>query len=201
MIEEPGYDVSDIDEVRVDGKIVKKAKFSYYILNKPIGYVTTTSDEKGRPTVLDLVPSDEKRLFPVGRLDINTSGLLLITNDGELTNKLIHPSSEFKKTYRVRVHGIVTIAKIKWLEKGVDIGGYVTAPANAKIIKHDRNSTVVDIVIHEGKNRQVRRMFKTIGHPVQTLERIGYGNIRIGRLATGNFRKLSHEEIEYLKKF
>lgn len=200
ILKEPGYDVKEGDEIRLFGRVITpETKKVYYLLNKPTGYVTTTMDKEGRPTVMDLVSGEGIRLFPVGRLDYNTSGLLILTNDGDLSNKLMHPSKEFPKTYRVRAAGTVTLSDIRKLENGVDIGGFVTSKAEAKLIRHDKNSTIVDITIHEGKNRQVRRMFKAIGCPVQELTRTGLGTLVIGRLAVGSYRKLSREEVEYLK--
>lgn len=200
ILKEPGYDVKEGDEVRLFGRVITlETKKVYYLLNKPTGYVTTTMDKEGRPTVMDLVSGEGVRLFPVGRLDYNTSGLLILTNDGDLSNKLMHPSREFPKTYRVRAAGTVTLSDIRKLENGVDIGGFVTSKAEAKLIRHDKNSSIVDITIHEGKNRQVRRMFKAIGFPVQELTRTGLGTLVIGRLAVGSYRKLSREEVEYLK--
>ena len=195
-----GYHVQDGDIVEVDGSRVEpQTKMVYYLLNKPTGYVTSTADKEGRPLVTELVP-DGIRVFPVGRLDFNTSGLLILTNDGELSNRLMHPSHGFAKKYLVRAQGIVTIAEAKRLEKGVDIGGFVTSPADVHLIRHDRNSTLAEITIHEGKNRQVRRMFKAVGHPVLELCRTGLGNLEIGRLAVGQCRKLSPAEVEYLKR-
>ena len=195
-----GYHVQDGDVVEVDGsRIEPETKKVYYLLNKPEGYVTSTADREGRPLVTELVP-DSIRVFPVGRLDFNTSGLLILTNDGELSNKLMHPSHGFSKKYLVRAQGIVTRAEAARLEKGVDIGGFVTSPAEVHLIKHDRNSTLAEIVIHEGKNRQVRRMFKAVGHPVLELCRTGLGNLEIGRLSVGQCRKLSPAEVEYLKR-
>lgn len=195
-----GYHVEDGDVVEVNGSVVKPAtKLVYYLLNKPTGYVTSTDDEEGRAVVTELVP-DEVRVFPVGRLDYNTSGLLILTNDGELSNKLMHPRHEFNKTYVARVKGIVSKAEAARLAKGIDIGGFVTSPAEVELIRHDKNSTVAQITIHEGKNRQVRRMFKAIGHPVEELCRTGLGNLTIGKLAVGQCRKLSPAEVEYLKR-
>ena len=185
-----GYHVQDGDIVEVDDiRVEPETKKVYYLLNKPAGYVLVT----------ELVP-DSIRVFPVGRLDFNTSGLLILTNDGELSNRLMHPSHGFNKKYLVRAQGIVTRAEAARLEKGVDIGGFVTSPAEVHLIKHDRNSTLAEIVIHEGKNRQVRRMFKAIGHPVLELCRTGLGNLEIGKLAIGQCRKLSPAEVEYLKR-
>ncbi|MBR0307744.1 MAG: rRNA pseudouridine synthase [Mogibacterium sp.] len=195
-----GYHVQEGDIVEVDGnRIEPESKKVYYLLNKPAGYVTSTADKEGRPLVTELVP-DGIRVFPVGRLDQNTTGLLILTNDGDLSNRLMHPSHEFAKKYLVRAQGIVTIAEAKRLEKGIDIGGFVTSPADVHLLRHDRNSTIAEITIHEGKNRQVRRMFKAVGHPVLELCRTGLGNLEIGRLAVGQCRKLSPAEVEYLKR-
>ena len=200
VLTSPGYHVEEGDVVEVDGvRITPADRKVYYLLNKPAGYVTSTADKEGRPLVTELVP-DEVRVFPVGRLDLNTTGLLILTNDGELSNKLMHPSNEFSKRYVVRAQGIITRAEAARLEKGIDIGGFVTSPSDVHLLKHDRNSTLAEIVIHEGKNRQVRRMFKAIGHPVLELCRTGLGNLEIGRLAVGQFRKLSPAEVEQLKR-
>ena len=200
ILTSPGYHVEDGDIVEVVGvRITPAERKVYYLLNKPAGYVTSTADKEGRPLVTELVP-DEVRVFPVGRLDLNTTGLLILTNDGELSNKLMHPSNEFSKRYVVRAQGIITRAEAARLEKGIDIGGFVTSPSYVHLLKHDRNSTLAEIVIHEGKNRQVRRMFKAIGHPVLELCRTGLGNLEIGRLAVGQFRKLSPAEVEQLKR-
>ncbi|MBR2389222.1 MAG: rRNA pseudouridine synthase [Mogibacterium sp.] len=200
VLTSPGYHVEEGDIVEVDGvRITPAERKVYYLLNKPAGYVTSTADKEGRPLVTELVP-DEVRVFPVGRLDLNTTGLLILTNDGELSNKLMHPSHEFSKRYLVRAQGIVTRAEAARLEKGIDIGGFVTSPADVHLLKHDRNSTLAEIVIHEGKNRQVRRMFKAIGHPVLELCRTGIGNLEIGRLAVGQCRKLRPAEVESLRK-
>ena len=200
VLTSPGYHIEEGDIVEVDGvRITPADRKVYYLLNKPAGYVTSTADKEGRPLVTELVP-DEVRVFPVGRLDLNTTGLLILTNDGDLSNRLMHPSHEFSKRYLVRAQGIVTRAEAAKLEKGIDIGGFVTSPADVHLLKHDRNSTVAEIVIHEGKNRQVRRMFKAIGHPVLELCRTGIGNLEIGRLAVGQCRKLSPAEVESLRK-
>lgn len=200
VLQNLGYNVKEEDRIEVDGTLIKPEKKKvYYLLNKPTGYVTSTYDKEGRPTVMELVP-EEPRVFPAGRLDYNSSGLLILTNDGELSNKLMHPSHEFDKKYMVRATGIVTRAKAARLEKGIDIGGFVTYPAKVKLIRHDRNSTIAEITIHEGKNHQVRRMFKAIGHPVEELCRTGLGNLTIGRVAVGQYRKLSPSEVEYLKR-
>lgn len=200
VLKEPGYEVCDGDRVEVNGRTVEsKQKLEYVLINKPLGMVTTVSDDKERLTVMDVVKDIDARLFPVGRLDYNTSGALIMTNDGELAYRLTHPKHEVYKTYRVRVSGILSNEKAAKLRKGIDIGGFVTSRARVNIIRGNQHSTIVEISIHEGKNRQVRRMFKAVGNPVQELERIAIGDIRLGHLKPGHYRKLTREEIEYLK--
>lgn len=200
VLKEPGYDVVEGDVVEVNGRRIQaEEKKVYILLNKPIGYVTTVSDDKERPTVMDLVKDVDARIFPVGRLDYNTSGMLILTNDGDFAYKVTHPKHELNKTYRARVAGVLSNEKVWKLRKGVDIGGFVTSPAKVEVVKGLPRSTVVDITIHEGKNRQVRKMFKAVGNNVQELERIAIGDIRLGRLAEGHYRKLTREEVEYLK--
>lgn len=200
VLKEPGYEVTEEDTVEVNGiTISAKAKPEYVLINKPLGMVTTVSDDKERATVMDVVADIDARLFPVGRLDYNTSGALIMTNDGELAYRLTHPKHEVYKTYRARVAGILSSEKAARLRKGVDIGGFVTSRARVNIIKGNQHSTIVEISIHEGKNRQVRKMFAAVGNPVQELERIAIGEIRLGHLKAGHYRKLTREEIEYLK--
>lgn len=200
VLREPGYDVAEGDVVEVNGRRIQaEEKKVYLLLNKPVGYVTTVSDEKNRDTVMDLVQDVDARIFPVGRLDYNTSGMLIMTNDGDFAYRLTHPRHEMTKTYRARVSGVLSKEKCARLENGVDIGGFVTSKAKVSVIKGLPRSTIVDITIHEGKNRQVRKMFKAIGNPVQTLTRTAIGNVHLGRLAEGHYRKLTREEIEDLK--
>ena len=200
VLKEPGYEVTDGDKVEVNGtQISAKQKAEYVLINKPLGMVTTVSDDKERLNVMDVVADIDARLFPVGRLDYNTSGALIMTNDGEMAYRLTHPKHEVYKTYRARVAGILSNEKAARLRKGVDIGGFVTSPAKVNIIKGTQHSTIVEISIHEGKNRQVRKMFAAVGNPVQELERIAVGEIRLGHLKPGHYRKLTREEVEYLK--
>ena len=200
VMKEPGYDVKEDDRVTVNGKLVEGAeKPVYYLLNKPMGYVTTVSDDKDRPTVIDLMGDVEKRVFPVGRLDYNTTGALIMTNDGSLTYHVSHPKHEVYKTYLVLVSGQVSKERLWKLRKGVDIGGYVTKPAIVNLVKESKNSTVLEISICEGKNRQVRKMCRAVGHPVQELERIAIGEINLGHLREGAYRKLTKREIDYIK--
>lgn len=201
VLREPGYDVVEGDIVEVNGRRIETSEKKVYILlNKPTGYVTTVSDDRERDTVMDLVADVDTRIFPVGRLDYNTSGMLIMTNDGDFAYKLTHPKHEMPKTYRALVSGVLSDEKCGRLERGVDIGGFRTSPAKVKIVRGLSNATLVDITIHEGKNRQVRKMFRAVGNPVKQLQRIAIGDIRLGRLAEGHYRKLTREEIEYLKR-
>ena len=201
VMKELGYQVEDGDVVMVNGKKIETAgKKVYVVVNKPLGYITSMDDDKDRKTVAELVSDIPERLFPVGRLDYNTSGLLIMTNDGQLTYTLTHPKHEVYKTYIAKVAGVLSDARIAKLRKGVDIGGFVTSPAKVKVIKQMPRHAIVEISIREGKNRQVRKMFAAVGNKVQELQRVSIGDIKLGRLMEGHYRKLNREEIEYLKK-
>ena len=200
VMKEPGYDVQEGDKVEVNGKLVEgQQKLVYVLVNKPFGVITSAKDEKDRVTVMELVKDIDERLFPVGRLDYNTTGALIMTNDGSLTYRVTHPKHELGKTYRALVKGVISNEKARKLRNGVDIGGYVTKRAKVTVLKGNQNSTLVEITIFEGKNRQVRKMFSAIGNPVQELERVAIGTIRLGHLKSGHYRKLTKEEFEYLK--
>lgn len=199
-MKELGYDVVPGDVVEVKGRVIRQDnKLVYIMLNKPKGFVTTAEDEKGRPTVMELIKDIDERLFSVGRLDYNTSGLLLMTNDGDLAFKLTHPKHRIYKTYRARVSGALSAEKIARLRKGVDIGGFVTSPAIVNMIKQGERSAMVEIKIYEGKNRQVRKMFAAVGNKVVDLERTAIGDLYLGHLKEGHYRKLTKQEIQYLK--
>lgn len=200
LMKEPGYEVKEGDVVEVSGRMVEPSKKLVYImLNKPKGYITTLNDDRNRPTVMNLVNDIEERVFPVGRLDYNTSGMLLMTNDGDLAYHLTHPKHQVVKTYRARVAGVLSPERVARLRKGVDIGGFVTSPAYVKVIKQMKRSAIVEIKIHEGKNRQIRKMFAAVGNKVIDLERIAIGDLHLGHLMSGHYRKLSRQEIDYLK--
>lgn len=200
VIRTPGYDVKDGDVVEVNGRVISlQERLVYIMMNKPAGCVTTVSDDRGRATVMDLITDIPERIYPVGRLDYNTTGLLILTNDGELANRLMHPSAEIPKTYRAVVTGTLTPDKIKKLRTGVDIGGFVTSPARVRIIRKHPHYHEVEITIHEGKNRQVRRMFEAVDCRVKELKRVSVGELYLSRLAEGHYRKLKRDEIEYLK--
>lgn len=187
------------DVVAVENKIISEAKeFIYIKLYKPEGYVTTVKDQFGRKTVLDLINIKE-RIYPIGRLDYNTSGLLLLTNDGDLANKLMHPKFHIYKTYIADVEGKISDKAIMKLKSGVKIEDYKTAPARVNLIKYNGSNSIVQISIYEGKNRQVRKMLQEVGHTVLTLKRISFGKINLADLKPGAWAHLSEEEIKFLK--
>lgn len=199
-VREHGVQVEPGDVVAVNGKVIEEPADKIYVaVNKPMGYITSMDDDKGRATVAELVDDIPERLFPVGRLDYNTTGLLIMTNDGQLTYTLTHPKHEVWKTYVAVVAGVLSDTRIAKLRKGVDIGGFVTSPAKVKVIKQMPRHAVVEIKIREGKNRQVRKMFAAVGNKVQSLERTAIGDVRLGRLMSGHYRKLTRQEVEYLK--
>ncbi|BCJ85785.1 pseudouridine synthase [Effusibacillus dendaii] len=185
------------DTIAVEGKPIGKQQSVYILFNKPTGVVTTVSDPEGRKTVIDLVQVKE-RIFPVGRLDMNTSGLLLLTNDGQLANGLIHPCHEVDKTYRVVVHGSITDDSLKRLENGVLLEDGMTAPAKVKLLARSSKQSAFEITIHEGRNRQVRRMCEAVGHPVLKLKRVKFAFLTIGKVKTGEWRRLTAEEVDRL---
>lgn len=191
---------SENDIVEVDGKKIEIVKKKIYVLlNKPEGYVTTLKDSHNDNIVLDLIKGINQRLFPVGRLDKDTSGLLIMTNDGDLAYKLTHPSNGVWKKYIVLVKGHPSKEKIEKMRKGIYIDGRKTSKAYVKLIKkHDRTS-VLEISIHEGRNRQIRKMCKSIGHPVISLKRVAIGKIELNGLKKGKWRYLTDEEVNYLK--
>ena len=195
VIKDLGVKIDDTkDQVKVDGKTISKEdKFVYIMLNKPKGYVTTNSEQFGRKSVLDLIDTDY-RIFPIGRLDMNTEGLLLLTNDGEFANKLMHPKNKVEKTYIANVKGNITKEKIENLRNGVDIGGYITKPAKVRIISKDNNE--IEIKISEGKNRQVRKMCENVGLRVLDLKRTSVGKLNLGNLKIGKYRYLNKNEID-----
>lgn len=198
VMSQPGYDVADSDEVLVEGKPVQSTENKvYYAMNKPLGVITSVNDDRGRMTVVDIISDVEERVFPVGRLDYNTSGLLLLTNDGDFANRIMHPGRRVDKTYRVRVAGNISKMKISVLRAGVRLGKFKTSPARVDVITWNRHSMILEVTIHEGKNRQIRRMFEAVGYPVQELERISIGNMKLGHLKPGQYRKLSRRELEY----
>lgn len=200
VVRELGLDIKHTDVVLFENRVVRPSvKRVYYKLHKPKGYVTTASDEKGRKTVVELMRKVQERIYPIGRLDYDTEGLLILTNDGDVTNILTHPKNNVKKTYIASVEGDVTPADIKQISKGVDIGGYVTQPCSAQILDKDEKFTRVEIVIAEGKNHQVKKMFEAVGKTVAFLKRTSIGEIKLGGLSRGEYKALTTKEISYLK--
>lgn len=194
-----GMEADEGDEVTVDGNKVVLKKNEYYILNKPKGYLSTVSDDKGRRTVLDLLPSNVGRIYPVGRLDYDSEGLLILTTDGELAQRLTHPSNEVPKTYLVKIEGTATEATLNPIRSGVEIdGGYVTKKCKAHIVETNKDYTKIHITITEGKNREIRKMFAAIGREVTLLKRIKVGELTLRGLNRGAYRKLTKQEVAYL---
>lgn len=203
VIEELGTKIDPtVDKVTYCGKLIyNDEKKVYILLNKPIGYVTTARDQFNRDTVLDLVKVKE-RVVPVGRLDMYTSGALILTNDGDFVYKITHPKHEITKTYTVTLHGIITDDAVEKLRQGVEIEDYITRPAKVKILKTDeeKNISRLEITIHEGKNRQVRKMCEAVGSKVIALHRSKIGNLEVKDLKLGNWRYLKDYEIRNLLK-
>ncbi len=191
------------DEIRIDGKLLGPSSEPVYILlHKPEGHVSTVSDPRGRPTVMDLIRKVRRRVFPVGRLDYDTSGLLLLTNDGELSNFLAHPSSGVKKTYMAKLKGRVSSRALEELRKGPSIGGPPLHPSGVKFLKYSGSGrhSWIELAISEGRTRQIRRMGEAVGHPVLSLKRVSSGPLQLGDLATGEFRYLTEGEVSALKR-
>lgn len=195
-----GCEVEEGDIVKVDGKTVTVKKQEYYLLHKPKGYLSTVSDDKGRKTVMDILGSGVGRVYPVGRLDYDSEGLLILTTDGDLAQHLTHPSNEVPKTYMVKVEGRLTEADLNPIRSGIEIeGGYVTKKCRAHIIETNKEFTKVEMVLREGKNREIRKMFAAIGREVILLKRTKVGELSLRGLERGAFRKLTPAEVAYLK--
>lgn len=188
------------DVVKVNDKGIRlESKKIYIMLNKPVGYVTTMKDEKDRNIVTDLIDGIDERIYPIGRLDADTTGLLLLTNDGDLAYKITHPKNEIPKRYIAIVEGVPNRYELEKFRRGLIIDGRPTAEAFIKIAKRYDNESILDISIHEGRNRQVKKMCEMINHPVKKLKRIAIGEIELRGLEIGNFRHLDDEEVKYLK--
>lgn len=200
VIASTGIDVTEEDEIYIDNKKIETNRIEkkvYFMLNKPLEVLSASSDDRGRKTVVDLIKTD-KRIFPIGRLDYMTSGLILLTNDGELFNRLVHPKSEIFKKYYIKVFGEVKKEEIEELKKGVLLEDGKTLPAKVSGIKYDKNKTSMYISIREGRNRQIRRMIEKFGYKVLMLRREKIGELSLGDLKEGKYRELTREEIEYL---
>ncbi|KRN93441.1 pseudouridine synthase [Pediococcus stilesii] len=202
VIKQLGTKVSNHDEIEVDGVPVQREKVVYFLLNKPRGVITSARDDKNRKTVMDFFPDVTERIYPVGRLDYDTSGAVLMTNDGALANGLTHPKFKFEKNYTAKVKGIVNGADLKKLENGIVIDHKKTAKAKAKLISTDdeKKTSLVQLTIHEGRNHQVKNMFMAIGHPVAKLRRDSYSFLTIDGVQSGKWRALKVNEVNRLKR-
>lgn len=193
-----GAEVSDGDEVKVNGNTVSVKKNEYYILNKPKGYICSVSDDKGRKTVLDLMPPNTGRIYPVGRLDYDSEGLIILTTDGDLANRIMSPENDIPKTYLVKIEGTLKEQDLNPIRSGIEIDGYVTKKCKAHIVETNKNYTKISITLTEGKNREIRKMFAAIGKEVQLLKRVKIGEISLRGLDRGEYRKLDKSEVAYL---
>ena len=200
VITQMGYQVSPHDEILVDGEPIKREEKVYSLLNKPKHTLSAASDDRGRKTVVDCLEDVDARVFPVGRLDYDTTGLLLLTNDGEFANKMMHPSSHLPKTYEVTVEGVITEKMVKMMERGIMLDDGKTLPAEVFVLQQSvkKNRTVLEITIFEGRNRQVRRMMEYFHCEVKSLNRICYGFLDLGNLQRGQYRKLRMYEVRKL---
>ena len=200
-VAQAGDDVSGEDVVMLDGKTLShKVKYEYYLLNKPKGYLCTVSDDKGRKTVMDLLPAGAGRVFPVGRLDYDTEGMLILTNDGDLAYRLTAPQSEIAKTYLVRIEGSITDIQLNRLRAGVEIDrGVMSKKCKVTVTETNKKYTKLRVVITEGKNREIRKMFEAVGKKVVFLKRLKIGDLTLTGLDRGAVRRLSQEEVYYLK--
>ena len=199
-IASPGMDIDENDTILIDGKKIEtkiNENKVYFMLNKPLEVLSASSDDRGRKTVVDLVKTN-KRIFPIGRLDYMTSGLILLTNDGDLFNRIVHPKSEIYKKYYIKIFGEIKKTEIDELKKGVLLDDGETLPAKISGVKYDKNKTSMYISIREGRNRQVRRMIEKFGYKVLMLRREKIGELSLGDLPEGKYRELTNEEIEYL---
>lgn len=199
-----GTQINEIkDVIRIDGNTINffpKNNFTYLVFHKPKGCLCTSSDDRNRKTIFDYIKSEGTRLFSVGRLDYNTEGIILLTNDGEMANKLMHPSYEIQKKYLVKISSSISESELALLRKGVLLDdGYKTMPAKIRVVEKLKEATKLEVSIKEGKNRQIHRMFKAIGKEVIFLKRTDYGPIHLGGLSRGSYRPLSNMELEMLK--
>lgn len=189
------------DDVRYKNRkvLMPRGEHIYIMLNKPVGYVTTTNDEKGRPCVTDLLKGLDRRVYPIGRLDMASEGLLLLTDDGELTEKLTHPSHEIPKIYNVKVDSEITEEQYKEILSPMEIDGYTIKPVYTEVLSRKDGKTLMQMTLYEGRNRQIRKMCEKVGLRVRYLKRIAIGNLSIGRLRSGEWRYLTKEQVAYLK--
>jgi 23S rRNA pseudouridine2605 synthase len=189
----------DAQDIECDGiHVAAREKKIYILLHKPAGFLSTVHDPQGRPIVTDLLPQVKERVYPVGRLDLDTEGALLLSNDGELAQKILHPSHEVNKTYVAKVKGKPNTKKLAALSRGITLEGRKTWPADIEVLQTEPQATTIKIIIHEGRKRQVRKMFDAVGHPVLQLKRTAYGQLELGDLRPGKYRFLSPEDIKMI---
>jgi 23S rRNA pseudouridine2605 synthase len=189
----------DAQDIECDGiHVAAREKKIYILLHKPAGFLSTVHDPQGRPIVTDLLPQVKERVYPVGRLDLDTEGALLLSNDGELAQKILHPSHEVNKTYVAKVKGKPNTKKLAALSRGITLEGRKTWPADIEVLQTKPQATTIKIIIHEGRKRQVRKMFDAVGHPVLQLKRTAYGQLELGDLRPGKYRFLSPEDIKMI---
>lgn len=200
-VKELGIKVGPQDKIEVSGIPVEREQPVYFLFYKPKGVISAAADDKGRKVVTDFFPEIEQRIYPIGRLDYDTTGLLLLTNDGEFANLLMHPRHEVEKVYIAKVKGIPPREKLRQLERGIRLEDGKTAPAKVKLMSHDKRkgTSIIEIAIHEGRNRQVKRMFEAIGHPVLKLKRERYGFLSLSGLSAGDYRELTPHEVKQLR--
>jgi len=200
-ITELGFSVTPKDKVFVNGKMIHPVKHEYYRFYKPAGYITTTDDEKGRKTIYDLLPENLHHLKPVGRLDKDSTGLIILTNDGDLINELTHPSAKVPKLYRVSINGKIKQSDIDTMYKGIEIEPSKTAYAQVDVLEIDEKSTVMEILLYQGLNRQIRKMFEHLGYDVVSLKRIQHATLTLTGLKRGEFKPIKPGQIKDLKNF
>jgi pseudouridine synthase len=199
VVTDPARDVDERNKVEVEGAEVAPERLEYHVVHKPAGVVSTAHDPEGRPKVTDMVDS-AARLYPVGRLDVDSTGLVLLTNDGELANRLMHPRYGVPRTYRARVAGTPSRRSLNALRTGVDLEDGRTHPASVSVRSPTGRESVLEITVREGRNRMVRRMLETVGHPVRSLERVAFGPLELGRLHPGDARKVRPHELKELRR-
>ncbi len=201
LISELGFLINPNDKVMLENKIIKPETLSYIRYYKPAGYITTSEDEKGRKTIYDILPEEVRHLKPVGRLDKDSTGLLIMTNDGDLINELTHPSVKVPKVYRVCAKGKLNLNDLAMMEKGIEIEEGQTAYAFARIIEFEGKNTVLEIVLYQGLNRQIRKMLDILAHPVISLKRISMGPVDISGLKKGQFKYMKPKQIQEIKNY
>ncbi len=199
VVTDPARDVDERNEIEVDGTFVRPEPLEYHVVHKPAGVVSTAHDPEGRPKVIDMVES-AARLYPVGRLDVDSTGLVLLTNDGALANRLMHPRYEVPRTYRATVAGGPSKRSLQALRSGVALEDGRTRPAIVSVLTSPGRESTLEITIHEGRNRMVRRMLEAVGHPVRALERVAFGPLELGRLRPGDSRRVRPRELEELRR-